>query len=445
MEETLLPPRADHPSTSRLDALYRKVAWRILPYLFVAFVIAFLDRINIGFAQLQMKGDLGFSDAVYGLGAGIFFLGYFVFEVPSNLVLEKIGARRTFARIMIGWGIVSAATAFVTTPWMLYVMRFLLGSFEAGFFPGIVLYLTYWFPASRRAAVTSWMFVAVAVAGVAGGILSGSIMHYTAGLHGLAGWQWMFIIEGLPAIVMGGLALRVLADSPSSVQWLDVEEKRALTRALADDRDAHRHIASHSFGDALRNPRVYLLAAVYFTLTCGTMAISFWLPTVIKSAGVHDILQVGLLSAIPYGIGVVGILVLSRRSDRKQERRGHYMLCAIGGGIALCLLARFGGDLNSALVLLSVAVALTFAALPIFWSIPQDYLSGTGAAGGIALISSLGQLGSFFSPTLIGWIKQSTGRIDNGLYALAALFVLGGIGLYFALPARRSTIARHAA
>jgi nitrate/nitrite transporter NarK len=175
------------------------------------------------------------------------------------------------------------------------------------------------------------------------------------------------------------------------------------------------------------------------------MAISFWLPTVIKSAGVHDILQVGLLSAIPYGIGVVGILVLSRRSDRKQERRGHYMLCAIGGGIALCLLARFGGDLNSALVLLSVAVALTFAALPIFWSIPQDYLSGTGAAGGIALISSLGQLGSFFSPTLIGWIKQSTGRIDNGLYALAALFVLGGIGLYFALPARRSTIARHAA
>jgi D-galactonate transporter len=409
--------------------LYRKVSRHVVPYIFIGFVIAFLDRINIGFAQLQMKADLGFSDAVYGFGAGVFFLGYFLCEVPSNLLLERIGARRTFMRIMIGWGVVSSCMAFVTTPWMLYVMRFLLGVFEAGFFPGIILYLTFWFPASRRASVTAWLFVAVAVAGVTGGILSGLIMQYAAGVHGLAGWQWMFILEGLPAVLMGVLIHFRLVDGPKQASWLTADEKQLLQRELAAELASKEGVASKSIGAALRNPLVYLFSAVYFTLTCGTMAISFWLPTIIHAAGARTIFQTGLLSAIPYGIGAIGIVAISRHSDKQGERFRHYAFCAIGGGIAMCLIGIYGNGLNAALLLLSVAVVLTFSALPIFWSIPQDYLTGTGAAGGLALISSLGQLGSFFSPTMIGWIKTATGRLDTGLYVLSALLILGGAAL----------------
>lgn len=420
----------------------RKVMLRIVPFLFVAYVVAFLDRINIGFAQLQMKEALGFSDAVYGLGAGIFFLGYFLLEVPSNLLLLRIGARKTFVRIMVCWGVVSACMAFVTTPGMLYLLRFLLGAFEAGFFPGIILYLTFWIPASRRAAVTSWLFVAVTVAGVLGGIVSGTIMRYTGGMYGLAGWQWLFIIEGLPAVALGALALFVLQDSPLEAKWLTREEKQLLARELDEDQEAKRHIASVSLRDALCNPRVYLLSAIYFTLTCGTMAISFWLPAMIKGAGVTNLLHVGLYSAIPYGFGAFGIVLISRHSDRHKERRVHYAVCAIGGGIALSALALSSGSLLSVIGLLSVAVVLTFSALPIFWSIPQDYLSGTGAAGGIALISSLGQLGSFFSPTMIGWIKATTGRLDNGLHVLALLMVIGGVAMYFALAGVRQATGK---
>lgn len=412
-----------------LSGLYRKIGRRIVPFVFTGFVIAFLDRINIGFAQLQMKTDLGFSDAVYGLGAGVFFLGYFLCEVPSNLLLERIGARRTFMRIMIGWGVVSSCMALVSTPWMLYVMRFLLGVFEAGFFPGIVLYLTYWFPASRRASVTAWLFVAVAVAGVTGGIVSGAIMQYAAGAHGLAGWQWMFILEGLPAIVMGLVVRFFLVDTPAQARWLTDAEKRLVQRDLDADQESKQAVASHSIAAALRNPMVYLFSAVYFTLTCGTMAVSFWLPTIIHGAGIHSLFDTGLLSAIPYGIGAIGIVAISRHSDKHRERFIHYAVCAIGGGFALCLVGRYGSGLYSALLFLSVAVVLTFAALPIFWSMPQDHLSGTGAAGGIALISSLGQLGSFFSPSLIGWIKTTTGRFDSGLYVLAALLVAGGVAV----------------
>jgi len=427
------------PASPELDALYRKVSARIVPFLFVAFVIAFLDRINIGFAQLQMKSDLGFGDAVYGLGAGIFFLGYFLFEVPSNLVLEKIGARRTFARIMILWGIVSAATAMVKTPNMLYFMRFLLGVFEAGFFPGIVLYLTYWFPSSRRARVTSWMFVAVAVAGVLGGILSGAIMQYCAGLAGLAGWQWLFILEGLPAIAMGFLSIFWLVDSPKLATWLNDHERALLMDELARDAAAKRNVAASSLRQVLTDPKVLLLCLVYATLTGGTIAISLWLPTVVHNAGAKGVMEAGMLSAIPYGIGIIGILAISRHSDLRRERLGHYAACVIGGGIALFLLGQFGQGLFASLALLSVAVALTFAALPVFWSIPPDYLSGSAAAGGIAVISSVGQLGSFFGPTLVGWLKQSTGNLTSGLNVLALLLVLGGLALRHFLAARATT------
>ncbi|QBR02990.1 MFS transporter [Paraburkholderia pallida] len=430
---------------SDLAALYRKISRRIVPFVFVGFVIAFLDRINIGFAQLQMKADLGFSDAVYGLGAGVFFLGYFLCEVPSNLLLERIGARRTFMRIMIGWGVVSSCMSLVTTPWMLYAMRFLLGVFEAGFFPGIVLYLTYWFPASRRASVTAWLFVAVAVAGVTGGIVSGAIMQYAAGVHGLAGWQWMFILEGSPAILMGVVVRLCLVDSPQQAGWLTEAEKQRVQRDLDADLASKEALASGSIGAALRNPMVYLFSAVYFTLTCGTMAISFWLPTIIHGAGIHSVFDTGLLSAIPYGIGAIGIVAISRHSDKRRERFCHYAVCAIGGGVALCLVGLYGSGLYSALLFLSIAVVLTFAALPICWSMPQDHLSGSGAAGGIALISSLGQLGSFFSPALIGWIKTTTGRLDAGLYVLAALLIAGGVAVLVYSGRRIGSAARSVA
>lgn len=434
-----------HRSAAVEDALYRKVTLRVMPFLFVAYVVSFIDRINIGFAQLQMKGDLGFSDAVYGLGAGIFFLGYFVFEVPSNLLLHRIGARRTFTRIMACWGLVSVAMAFVSAPWQLYVMRFLLGLFEAGFFPGIVLYLTYWFPSGRRASVISWIFVGIAVAGVVGGIVSGAIIDHTNGLHGLRGWQWMFILEGLPAVVLGFMAYWMIEDSPRTAAWLTPQERDTLLARLSEDDKGKSEGATHSMRDVLRDARVYFLAAVYFSLVCGTMAISFWLPAVIKGAGAKTIFEVGYLSAIPYGIGAIGILLISRHSDAKQERRRHYLACTLGGGIALFVLAFWTHSLPAALVLLTFAVTCSFSALPVFWAIPQRYLSGVGAAGGIAVISSLGQLGSFFSPTMIGWIKATTGSLNNGLFVLGTLMILGGIGLFLAMGNLEKTGAKSAA
>jgi MFS family permease len=440
-----MTPTNQHRRPAVEDALYRKVALRVIPFLFVAYVVAFIDRINIGFAQLQMKGDLGFSDAVYGLGAGIFFLGYFVFEVPSNLLLHKIGARRAFVRIMACWGLVSAGMAFVAAPWQLYVMRFLLGLFEAGFFPGIVLYLTYWFPSSRRATVTSWMFVGIAVAGVVGGIVSGTIMHHADGLHGLKGWQWMFILEGMPAVVLGIMARWMIHDGPRSATWLTPQERDTLLARLGEEERQKPPGAAHSLRAALGDVRVYLLAAVYFSLVCGTMAISFWLPAVIMAAGARTLFEVGYLSAIPYGIGAVGILLISRHSDARQERRWHYLACTLGGGIALLVLAFWARSLPAALLLLTIAVTFSFSGLPVFWTIPQRYLSGgVATAGGIALINSLGQLGNFVSPAMIGWIKATTGRLDNGLFVLGALMMSGGVGLFVALRRLDATSAKPA-
>lgn len=412
------------------DALYSKVSWHIVPFLFVCYVVSFLDRINIGFAQLQMKHDLGFSDAMYGLGAAVFYVGYVLCEVPGNMLLARFGARRTFTRIMLLWGLASTAMMFVSTPTHFYVLRFALGVFEAGFFPGIVLYLTYWYPARRRAAVLSVFFAGVAVAGVLGGLFSGWIMRDMSGTLGLEGWRWMFAIEGVPAVLLGLMAAWWLVDGPQAARWLTASEKAYLiAQRDADHRAAGHAHSSRSFADALRNPRVYLFAFIYFSLTCASLTLNFWMPLMIRDFGVHDVLWISLYTVIPNAVGAVGLMLIARRSDRRGERRWHFATCTVGGGIALALLTLHLSSLAAMLAILSVAAVLIFAALPIFWTVPPTWLAGNAAASGIAMISSIGITSGIVSPWAIGLIKTHTGSMDNALYLLALLLFASGVAL----------------
>lgn len=423
------PPRTD-------GTLYRKVSLRIIPFLFICYVISFLDRINIGFAQLQMKQDLGFSDAMYGLGAAVFYIGYVLCEVPSNLLLERFGARKTFTRIMVLWGVASVGMMLVSAPIHFYAMRFMLGVFEAGFFPGIVLYLTYWYPSVRRAGVISVFFAGVAVAGVLGGLISGWIMRDMAGVFGIRGWQWMFVIEGAPAILLALVAYFYLDDSPAQASWLDSEEKRRLADNLANDPRHAEGDTRHSLGVALTNPRVYLFAFIYFSLTCASLTLNFWMPLMIRDFGVKDIVLISLYTAIPNAIGAIGVILIARHSDRKAERRKHFALCAVGGALALALLTLHPGSLVATLALLSAAAVLIFSALPIFWAVPTTYLSGKSSAAGIAMISSIGITSGIVSPWVIGIIKTHTGNMDNALYLLSILLVMSAIALIAGVHAK---------
>ncbi|PMS17036.1 MFS transporter [Trinickia dabaoshanensis] len=412
--------------------LFAKVAWRTIPFLFVCYVVSFLDRINIGFAQLQMKHDLAFSDAMYGLGAGVFYIGYVLCEVPSNMLLAKYGARKTFARIMLLWGVASVCMMFVSKPSHFYFLRFMLGVFEAGFFPGIVLYLTYWFPANRRAAVMSVFFAGVAVAGVLGGLMSGWIMRDMGGVGGLYGWQWMFALEGAPALVLAVAAFFYLVDKPQDARWLSEAEKNKLVALCAESNPSANGHGAHdarSFTAALVNPRVYLFAFIYFSLTCASLTLNFWMPLMIRDFGIKDVVQVSLYTAIPNAIGAIGLIVIARRSDRKAERRRHFAFCTIGGGIALAALTLHLSSFAAMLAILSAAAALIFAALPIFWAVPPSYLAGNAAASGIALISSIGITSGIVSPWVIGQIRTSTGSMDIAVYLLAGLLVASGVAL----------------
>ena len=420
----------------REDRLYRKIMLRIVPFLFICYLVSFLDRINIGFAHLEMTRDLRISEAAYGLGAGIFFIGYVLFEVPSNLLLTRIGARRTLCRIMVCWGIVSACTMFVQNSWQLNALRFLLGAFEAGFFPGIVLYLTYWFPPRRRATVVSWFFAGAALAGMLGGPLSGWIMHGMTDVNGLRGWQWMFVLEGVPAVLLGVAAFFLLVDRPEQVGWLTDDDKSALRLALSVEQQEKHAVSAASVVEAFRSIRLYWCAFLYFALACGSYAISLWMPVMLREAGVHDVLMIGMYSAIPYGIGALGTVLISMHSDRRAERRVHFTVCSLVGSAALMVIAAFGANLGvvATLATLCVAIAFIYAAIPIFWSLPPMFLSGKAAAAGIALVSSLGSLGGFASPWLIGLIATRTGRLGDGLYVMVALMVIGGLSVLIALP-----------
>lgn len=411
-----LRPAAD------MAAIYRKIDWRLLPFLMLCYVFAYLDRINIGFAKLQMQQDLGMNDAVYGIGAGIFFLGYMLCEIPSNLLLPRIGARRTLSRIMILWGLTSASMLTVRNEHVFYALRFLLGVFEAGFAPGMIFYLTYWYAEDKMARVMAVVMCAGPIGGIVGGPFSTWVMTAFAGAHGLAGWQWMFLIEGLPCVLLGLVALRFLDDRPESAAWLGLQEKRTLAAVLAPARSAHG-----SFRQVARDWRVYLMALAYFCQICGLYAVSFWLPSILKGAGVNDTLQIGLYSAIPYAVSILAMVAFARSSDRRRERRWHAAISAFGAALAFAVAARSGGSLSVSLTSMTIATALCWASYTVFWAMPSDYLKGEAAAGGIALINTIGLLGGFISPTLIGWIRTATGSMEAGLMSMVALLVLGSV------------------
>lgn len=412
---------------------YNKVVWRIMPLLFLCFLVAYLDRVNVGFAKLQMSTDLNFSETVYGLGAGIFFIGYFFFEVPSNLILYRVGARKWIARIMITWGIISALMMFVTTPTSFYVMRFLLGVAEAGFFPGVILYLTYWFPARRRGRAIAMFITGIPISGIIGSPLSGWILQAFNGVNGWAGWQWLFLLEGAPTVLVGLLVWRFLDDGIADAKWLNPEEKRILQDNIFADVGEK---TSHSFRQLLRDTRIWILALIYFGVLMGLYGVSFWLPTLIKATGIERPLDIGLLSAIPYIVAIVAMNLINRSSDKHAERRWHFAFPAVLGGLGLIFSAVFAQNPVYSIIALSVGCAGILTICPLFWTLPTAFLGGTAAAGGIALINSLGNLSGFVSSYLIGFLKDLTHSTSIGMYMLGCvLFVCAAlvIGL---IPAR---------
>jgi D-galactonate transporter len=425
-------PGAGAPPSTFEEATYRKVAWRLTPLLMLCYVVAYLDRVNVGFAKLQMTTDLGLSDAVYGFGAGIFFVGYFLFEIPSNVILHKVGARVWIARIMASWGVISMLTMFVTTPTMFYVMRFLLGLAEAGFFPGIILYLTYWYPAHRRGRMTTWFMTAIALSGVIGGPVSGYILKTFNGVNGWHGWQWLFLLEGIPSVLVGVWVFLRLDDRISKAKWLTEDERQLLERNIATE-DATKH--DMPIGKVLSSPRVWLMSLIYFSFVMGLYGVSFWLPTIIKATGVTDALAIGLLSAIPFAAAVVAMVLVARSADHMRERRWHIALPALAGAIGLVLSVIWAHNTLLAMTALTLATMGILTTLPLFWSLPTAFLAGTGAAAGIAMINSLGNLAGFLSPYAVGWLKQVTGANDSGMYLLAACMIMGGL-LALSVPAR---------
>lgn len=415
------------------EQTYAKVTWRIIPLLFLCYVVAYLDRVNVGFAKLQMLGDLKFSETIYGLGAGMFFVGYCLFEVPTNLLLYRVGARKVMTRIMITWGAISALTMFVTTPMQFYVVRFFLGVAEAGFFPGIILYLTYWFPAERRGRIIALFMTAVPASGIVGGPLSGWILNRFSGVNGWAGWQWLFLLEGIPTILIGIVVWFYLDDGISSARWLSDKQKRLLQQKIDGDGSVQ---ADHSFKQSLRNPKVWILGLMYFGVVTGLYGISFWLPTLIKATGINNPLDVGLLSAIPYIAAVVAMVLVGVSADKRLERRWHFAVPAILGSLGLILSTIFAGNTAFALAALTLASAGIIASLPLFWTFPPNFLSGAAAAGGIALIGALGNVGGFVSPYAVGFVKDLTHSTDGGMYFLAAVVFMSAILALACMPAR---------
>ncbi|MEZ2308226.1 MAG: MFS transporter [Paraburkholderia graminis] len=422
-------PRAGSAPDAALaeQTVYRKLLWRLMPMLMLLYIVAFIDRSNVGFAKLSFLHDLGLSESVFGIGAGIFYAGYMLFEVPSNLLLARIGARRTFLRIMLLWAVCSAGLAAMTGQNSYYLWRFLLGASEAGLFPGILFYLTYWVPISRRARFTALFMASIPIAGVIGSPVSGLIMHTMHDVLGLQSWRWLFLIEGLPPLVLMFFVARMLHDTPASAPWLTADELAIIERDLRADRESTRHTEHKSFAAALRSPRFYLLTGMGVALLAGTANVFFWLPTIIRRTGVTDLWTLGMLSALPYVAGFVCQYLMARHSDAHKERRWHAAVAGVAAAIGWAALPLVGGSAALSVAALTVTAAGTFAAMGPFWAMPSLYLSRQAAAGGIALISTLAGLGSLVSPGIVGWLNETTHSMAAGQYYLAALMLIGAI------------------
>jgi len=403
----------------------RKATWRIIPFLILLYFVAFLDRINVGFAALTMNKDVGLTSEMFGLGAGIFFLGYFLFEVPSTVILHKVGARFWIGRVMITWGLVSIAMAFIQGPISFYVLRFLLGLAEAGFFPGVILYLSYWFPARHRSEVTAMFMAAAPVAGFIGSPVSGALMQLN-GLLGLQGWQWLFVVEGVPALLLGFITLRFLTDRPADATWLTADERDWLSSAIQEEQSAVRGSRIHSAWRALADWGVLALSLAYFGTSAGLYTIGFWAPMIVKSLG-FSVLKVSLLVAIPNFIAVVGMIVWSRNSDRTGERYWHAAIACLLAAIGMAVVARFGSSAFLAIAGLSLTAFGVSAAKPPLWSLPTMFFTGTAAAASIGLINSLGTLGGFVGPYLIGSTNTSGGNFTRGLYLVGGTLIVSAV------------------
>ena len=433
---TLEVPRhaAPHAPASALDAAYSRITWRIIPFIFALWVLAWVDRVNVGFVKLTMLDELGWSEAVYGLGAGIFFLGYFFFEVPSNLLLQKIGARKTIMRITIGWGIVCVATMFVKTPAMFYFLRFLMGVFEAGFYPGIILYLTYWYPSERRAKAFGIFMSASAIAGVIGGPLAGGIMNNLHGLNGWSGWQWVFLIEGVPSVIAGFVTWFYLTDRPEQAKWLSAEQRRLVHDDMARDSKALGH-REESLIASLKDRRMWLLILIFFCIIAANSSLTFFGPSVVKELGFTNPATVGWIMAASYLCGAVGMICNGLHSDRQQESRLHCAFAAALGAVGLALTALFMKQSPMlALAAQTLAIVGTMSAIPVFWQLPGRFLAGAAAAGGVALINSIANLAGFGAPSMLGAIKTSTGLLSPGLYIVAAVEVCAAILIIAFVP-----------
>jgi ACS family tartrate transporter-like MFS transporter len=406
------------------------------------YFIAFIDRVNIGFAALTMNKDLGFSPTVFGFGAGIFFLGYFLFEVPSNLVLDKVGARIWIARVMITWGLISGAMAFVQGATSFYVLRFLLGAAEAGFFPGIILYLSYWFPARQRAAVTAVFMAAAPLSTVLGSPVSGALLEMH-GILGLSGWQWMFIVEAVPALILGVVVLFYMTDRPEKATWLRDEERHWLVTTMNAEAAKKAGTASHSVWRGLADLRVIALSLVYFGTSAGLYTLGIWAPQIIKEFGLSS-LQVGFLNALPGVVAVVAMVLWARHSDRSGERTWHVVGACLLASLGL-VLAGFAGSVIAVLLALTLVNVGISAAKPPLWSMPTLFLSGSAAAAGIATINSIGNLGGFVGPAMIGWIKDLTGSFQGGLFFVAGLLVLSAVLTLVLARSQRTSAAAAAA
>ncbi len=414
-----------------------KTVRRLVAFAFVCYVVAYVDRVNIGFAAAALQRDLGLSDTAYGLGAGLFFLGYCLFEIPSNLLLERVGARRWIARIMIGWGVVSMATMFVSSQTTFYMARVVLGIAEAGFFPGMVLYLTYWIPASERARTGALFMMAAPIAIIVGAPISEAILALDQHA-GLAGWQWLFVIEGAPAVVLGLLALRVLTDRPEDATWLAPRERAWLAATMAEERQARASLGEHAALAALTSPKVWLLSTIYFMNTLVTYGVFLWLPKILRDLSGSGGWRLTLMTSIPFVAALIGMILIGRHSDRARERKRHVAACALTGATGLVLAACFPDTLPLLILSFTLSQVGQRSVMSVFWAIPPILLAGTAAAAGIAMINAIGNLGGFVGPWVMGAIKDATGGFAGGFLALATSLVIEAIlVLSLRLPERQ--------